>query len=202
MTTTSVDPATGNLLLGGRRVFPLGLSDPPPLGSTAPDSGLDAWAEIAAAGVSFIRNYTVWQAAGLDEQLIAVAQELDAAPKHRLQLWLALAGVDADLQKQSLLDRIVNTFKDHPGLGVWKGVDEPAHGHVPASECVEVYHNDIQDGISPNSHIVEHTDLELAEPNFIDQFRDCLTRYGLTLRHSSEVELGAALAKYTNPTRT
>jgi hypothetical protein len=73
---------------------------------------------------------------------------------------------------------------------------------IVIGECVEVYHNDIQDGISPNSHIVEHTDLELAEPNFIDQFRDCLTRYGLTLRHSSEVELGAALAKYTNPTRT
>jgi hypothetical protein len=139
VTATSVDPATGTLLVGGKRVFPLGLSDPPPLGSTAPASGLDAWAEIAASGVSFVRNYTVWQAAGLDEQLIAVSQELDAAPQHGLQLWLALAGVDRDLQKQALLDRIVSTFKGHPGLGVWKGVDEPAHGHVPAPGCVEVY---------------------------------------------------------------
>ena len=139
MTATSIDPATGNLLVNGKRIFPLGLSDPPPLGSIAPQSGLDAWAEIASAGVSFVRNYTVWRAAGLDEQMIAVAQELDAAPQHRLQLWLALAGVDANLEQQSVLDKIVDTFKGHPGLGAWKGVDEPAHAHVPAAGCVEVY---------------------------------------------------------------
>jgi hypothetical protein len=141
VTATSIDPATGNLLVGGKRIFPLGLSDPPPLESTAPQSGLDAWAEIASAGVSFVRNYTVWRAAGIDEQIIAVAQELDAAPKHRLQLWLALAGIDANLEQQSLLDKVVDTFKGHPGLGVWKGVDEPGHGHVPADGCVEVYHH-------------------------------------------------------------
>ena len=127
MTATSVDAATGCLLVGGKRVFPIGLSDPPPLGSTAPDSGLDAWAEIARAGVTFVRNYTVWTAAGVDEQLVAVAQLLDAAPQHGLQLWLALAGVDNDLSRQALLDRVVNTFKGHPGLGAWKGSDEPAH---------------------------------------------------------------------------
>jgi hypothetical protein len=141
MTATSIDPATGNLLVSGKQIFPLGLSDPPPLGSTAPESGLDAWAEIASAGVSFIRNYTVWRAVGLDEQIIAVAQELDAAPQHGLQLWLALAGVDANLEHQSVLDKVVDTFKGHPGLGVWKGIDEPAHGHVPAAGCVEVYHH-------------------------------------------------------------
>ncbi|HET8893918.1 MAG TPA: hypothetical protein VFM96_07470 [Gaiellaceae bacterium] len=139
MTTSSIDAATGNFLVGGKPVFPIGLSDPPPLGTTAPDSGLDAWAEIAAAGVGFIRNYTVWTSAALDEQLIAVAQELDAAPAHGLQLWLALAGVDNDLSNKSFLDRVVNTFKGHPGLGAWKGVDEPALAHVPAAGCVAVY---------------------------------------------------------------
>ena len=139
MTPTSVDAATGCLLVGGKRVFPIGLSDPPPLGTTAPSNGLDAWAEIARAGVSFVRNYTVWTAEGLDEQLVAVAQLLDAAPKHGLQLWLALAGVDNDLGRQPLLDRVVNTFKGHPGLGAWKGSDEPAHAPVPASGCVAVY---------------------------------------------------------------
>jgi hypothetical protein len=139
MTATSIEASTGNLLVAGKPVFPLGLSDPPPLGSAAPNSGLDAWDEIAAAGVTFVRNYTVWRAAGVEEQLVAVAQELDAAPRHGLQLWLALAGVDRDLSHQALLDRIVNTFKGHPGLGVWKGIDEPALGHVPASGCVAVY---------------------------------------------------------------
>jgi len=140
MTASTIDPATGNLLVNGQPVFPLGLSDPPPLGSTAPN-GRDAWAEIASAGAGYVRNYTVWKRAGLDEQLIAVAQELDAAPAHGLQLWLALAGVDDDLSRQALLDQIVNTFKGHPGLGAWKGVDEPAHGHVPAPGTVAVYHH-------------------------------------------------------------
>ena len=140
MTATTVDVATGCLLVDGTRIFPLGLSDPPPLGSTAP-GGRDAWEEIASAGVRLIRNYTVWTEAAVDEQMIAVAQELDAAPQHGLQLWLALAGADANLGQQALLDRIVNTFKGHPGLGVWKGFDEPAHARVPATGCVAVYHH-------------------------------------------------------------
>jgi hypothetical protein len=139
-TASSIDAATGNLLVDGRPVFPLGLSDPPPLGSTAPN-GRDAWAEVSSAGAGFARNYTVWKRVGLDEQLIAVARELDAAPTHGLQLWLALAGVDNDLTHQALLDQVVNTFKGHPGLGAWKGSDEPAHAHVPAAGCVAVYHH-------------------------------------------------------------
>jgi hypothetical protein len=138
MTRTTIDPATGDLLVDGKRVFPIGLSDPPPLDGTAP-SGRPAWAEVAAAGVSFARNYTVWTAGGAAEQMAAVLQALEAAAGHGLQLWLALAGVDNDLSQRALLDRIVNTVKGHPGLGAWKGADEPAHGHVPAPGCVAVY---------------------------------------------------------------
>ncbi len=136
---SSIDAATGDLLVGGKRVFPIGLSDPPPPGTTAPASGLPAWSEIAAAGVGFVRNYTVWRATGVDEQLLSVGQELDAAATHGLQVWLALAGVDDDLSQQALLDRIVAEFKAHPGLGAWKGVDEPALGQVPVAGCVAVY---------------------------------------------------------------
>ena len=138
MTRTTVDAATGDLLVAGRRVFPIGVSDPPPVDGTAP-SGRPAWAEIARAGVTFARNYTVWTAAAAAEQLLSVRQELDAAAEHGLQLWLALAGIDNDLSQRSLLDRIVNAVKGHPGLGAWKGADEPAHGHVPAAGCVAVY---------------------------------------------------------------
>jgi hypothetical protein len=138
MTKTTVDAATGNLLVAGKRVFPIGLSDPPPLDSVAPGTGLDAWAEIARAGVTFLRNYTVWTNAAAAEQLLSVGEHLEAASKHGLQLWLALAGVDNDLSRQALLTRIVNTVKGHPGLGAWKGADEPAHGHVPAAGLVAV----------------------------------------------------------------
>jgi hypothetical protein len=95
MARTVVEPSTGDLLVGGKRVFPIGLSDPPPVGSTAPNNGLPAWAEIARAGVSFVRSYTVWTAAEAAEQLLAVGQELDVAQRHGLQVWLALAGIDS-----------------------------------------------------------------------------------------------------------
>ncbi len=139
MTTTSIDAVTGNLVVAGKRVFPVGLSDPPPLQSVAPESGRAAWAEIAAAGVTFVRNYTVWEEAAVGEQLLALGQELDAAPAHGLQLWVGLAGVDADLSRRSLLDQIVNAIKKHPGLGAWKGIDEPAHARVPPTGAVSVY---------------------------------------------------------------
>jgi hypothetical protein len=140
VTKTSVDSSTGDLLVGGKRVFPLGLSDPPPVDGVAP-SGVDAWAEVGSAGVTFVRNYTVWTTAGAAEQVSSVLQELDAASKHGLQVWVALASLDNDLSRESLLTRVVNALKGHPGLGAWKGADEPAHGHVPVAGCIAVYHH-------------------------------------------------------------
>ena len=137
MATTRIDPATGNLLAGGRPVFPLGLSDPPPVDGTAP-SGVHAWAEIAGAGVNFVRHYQPWTAGAAGEQLLEVMHKLDVARNHRLQVWLALAGVDHDLGQRQLLDEIVRTVKGHQGLGVWKGADEPAHGRVPVAGLVAV----------------------------------------------------------------
>jgi hypothetical protein len=137
VTATKIDPATGCLLVGGKRVFPLGLSDPPPVGSTAPN-GKPAWAEVAAAGANFARNYTVWTKAGAAEQLIDLGRQLDAGHQNGVQLWVALAGIDNDLSRKAFLDQIVGEIKSHPGLGVWKGADEPAHGHVPAPGLKEV----------------------------------------------------------------
>src|SRR4051812_24196513 len=102
LTTARIDPVTGNLIAGGKPVFPIGLSDPPPVGATAPGSGAPAWDEIAAAGVNFVRNYTVWTAGAAAEQMIPVLEQLDAARAHELQVWLALAGVDNDLSHQAL----------------------------------------------------------------------------------------------------
>lgn len=71
--------------------------------------------------------------------MVPVSAELDHADRHGLRVWLALAGADANLDRQPLLDKIVNAFEHHPGLGAWKGVDEPAHAGVPAAGMVEVY---------------------------------------------------------------
>jgi hypothetical protein len=132
MPVTHVDPATGNLVVAGKPVFPLGLSDPPPVGGTTP-SGTPAWREIAAAGVNFARDYAVWSAATVAERLLEVGSRLDNARAHGVDVWLALAGIDDDLTHRALVDQVVATVKDHPALAVWKGADEPAHGRVPAA---------------------------------------------------------------------
>ena len=58
--------------------------------------------------------------------------------EHGLYCWLYLKELAAisgkDAKQEALLRRVVNQFKDHPGLGLWKGADEPEWGKlkVPA----------------------------------------------------------------------
>ena len=138
LSVTRIDPRTGNLISGGKPVFPLGLSDPPPVDGKTPSGG-DAWAEIAGAGINFARHYDPWGRSSAPEQLVDVGHKLDVARTHGLQVWLALAGVDSTLANRTLLDEIVGAFKSHPGLGVWKGADEPLYGRVPPAGLVDVY---------------------------------------------------------------
>ena len=68
----AIDGTTGSLVVNGQTVFPLGLSEPPPFGSTAP-GGNDAWTEIASAGANLIRSgRNDWNLGQIDAQ---VAQE-------------------------------------------------------------------------------------------------------------------------------
>ncbi|MGZ4315795.1 MAG: hypothetical protein ACXVRS_08165, partial [Gaiellaceae bacterium] len=55
MSVVAVDGSTGALLVDGRRVFPIVLSDAPPLGAKTPSGG-DGLAEVASGGASFIRT--------------------------------------------------------------------------------------------------------------------------------------------------
>jgi hypothetical protein len=135
---TRIDPKTGYLISGGKAIFPLGLSDPPPVDGLAPNGG-PAWKEVAGAGINFARHYDPWAAGSAAEQMINVRHKLDVAREHGLQLWLALAGVDNTLANKKLLTDLVNALKGHAGLGVWKGADEPAHGHLAVKGLVAVH---------------------------------------------------------------
>src|SRR5207302_8601194 len=55
VSVASVDATTGSLLLAGRRVFPIVLSNGPPRDGNAP-SGRNGLAEVRAAGVTFVRT--------------------------------------------------------------------------------------------------------------------------------------------------
>ena len=158
----SIDGPTGSLVVNGQKVFPLGLSDPPPLGGTAP-GGNDAWAEIASAGANFIRSGRAnWNLQQIDEQIAQERTRMDHAGAHHLLCWPRLAEAAANLPttpnstQEQLLIRIANGLKDHPALGAWKGVDEPANPNrpapVPAAGLVRAYNRLKQ--LDPNHPVV------------------------------------------------
>ncbi len=133
MSSVTID-RTGVVVIGGKKVFPIGFSNPPPLGKKAP-SGRDAWEELAVGGASFVRTGTDgWSLELVDGQIAVERASQDAAAAHGLHclLWLGeLANLPARTAAQppsaneQLLRKIVTAFKDHPGLGAYKGIDEP-----------------------------------------------------------------------------
>jgi hypothetical protein len=141
VSSVTIDGATGSLLVGGSRLFPIVLSNPPPVGGTAP-SGRNALAEVAAAGVNFIRTGIAdWSAAQIDQQIAVEQANLGAAQSHGLLCWLWLGTlpnlpVAAGSTNEQLLGKIVAALGAHPALGAYKGIDEPAN--APAASRIPV----------------------------------------------------------------
>ena len=134
MATVALDGPSGVLRVGGRKVFPICLSNGPPPDGKAP-SGRDGLAEVAAGGVNLIRTGTAaWGPETAPGLITLERQKLDAAASHGLLGWLWLGDL-TDLpprpspstpsDREKLLATVVNGLKGHPGLGLWKGVDEP-----------------------------------------------------------------------------
>jgi hypothetical protein len=131
VTAVTIGP-TGALRIDGKDVFPIGFSNPPPLGVNAP-SGKDGLKELKEAGASFIRTgRKAWNLASIATQLDAETKLEQAAADAGLHCWLWF-GEAANLPTQpgstneQLLTRITAEFKGHPGLGAYKGFDEPAN---------------------------------------------------------------------------
>jgi hypothetical protein len=125
----SLDPA-GVLVVDGKKVFPITLTIVPGPDAKAPN-GQPAYAEFARAGVMFMRSGgRKW-----DEEAIAkekAMQDAAAAGGMRCCPWLGwdLSNFDpGDTQKEAMLKRVIDTFKDSPGMGLWKGADEPDWGN-------------------------------------------------------------------------
>jgi hypothetical protein len=141
LSTVAID-ATGCLVIDGQKVFPIGLSEAPPLGGKTRD-GRDAWAEVASAGANFIRTgLREWNLQQIDNQIAAERARMDAAAAHGLYCWPRLGNAGnlpppaADGQpsvNEQLLVKIANGLKTHAALGAYKGVDEPAWGGTPAA---------------------------------------------------------------------
>ena len=143
MAGVTVDP-TGVLVIGGKKVFPLVLSLPPPAGGKTPE-GKDAWKEIKDGGASFVRTGRAdWNAQQIDAQIATEKQLEDAAAAHGLHCWLWLGALPnlpttAGSPKEQLLEQVVGAFKGHPGLGAYKGIDEPQHSNIGAAGLIRAH---------------------------------------------------------------
>ena len=141
MSAVTIDSATGCLVIGGAKIFPIGLSEAPaPDGQTR--DGRNAWAEVSSAGVNFVRSgLHDWSLTQVDAQIAAERARMDAAGLHGMYCWPRLGNAGnlpaaAGSTQEQLLIKIANGLKTHAALGAWKGVDEPAWGGVAADGLV------------------------------------------------------------------
>lgn len=121
----------GVLVVDGQKCFPLTLTITPGPDAKAP-SGKQAYAEFADAGIMFMRTGKAsWDQETID--LEKKTQEAAAAGGMRCCPWLGWELSDfkpGDTKKEEELKKIINMFKDSPGMGLWKGADEPDWGNL------------------------------------------------------------------------
>lgn len=133
----TIDPA-GALVLDGQKVFPLNLTIIPPPGSKTP-AGTDAYEEFRKGGVMFMRTGAAhWGSNTIATEL--TYQEAAARAGLRCCPWLGwdLANIkpgDAKMEQQ--LRQVIEQLKDSPGMGLWKGADEPDWGKKPPEDVAK-----------------------------------------------------------------
>ena len=122
----------GALVVDGQKLFPLNLTIIPAPDAKAP-SGKHAYEEFADAGIRFMRTGgPTWN----EETIRKEQQYQEAAAQHGLRCcpWLGwdLANIKpGDSKKEQQLRNAISVFKNSPGLGLWKGADEPEWGKKP-----------------------------------------------------------------------
>jgi hypothetical protein len=126
------------LTINGQKVFPIGFTMPPPPDGQAPN-GKNGIEELSAAGATFLRTGVMggpWNDA-------AIAKEKayqDAAARYGMYCWVflrELGSIEENApRREAMLRKVVTTFRDHPGMGVWKGEDEPEWGKKPVPPLI------------------------------------------------------------------
>ena len=120
----------GALVVDGERRFPISLTIVPGPNAKAPN-GRPAYVEFADCGVMFMRSGgRAW-----NDETIAQEKAMQAAAAAggmRCCPWLGwdLSNFNpGDQPKEAMLRKVIATFKDSPGMGLWKGADEPDWGN-------------------------------------------------------------------------
>ena len=132
----------GVLVVNGRKMLPIGFSNGPPTDGRTAD-GRHAFAEIKDGGGTFFRTGTIlgnpW-----DETIIRSEQVwMDTVAQYGLFCWPRLRELSSlepdDASKEMMLRRVIDRFRNHPGLLLWKNVDEPQWGGTPVEPMVRAY---------------------------------------------------------------
>ena len=116
----------GTILAGGTPLFPIGLLKGPPLDGTTP-WGTGALDETVAAGVTVFGTGPhghPWT----DDDLAAALAWNEAAAARGVHTWVnlrELSRAQAGTPEEAKLRRVVDALAGSPGLGFWKGADEP-----------------------------------------------------------------------------
>jgi len=132
----------GVLVVNGKKILPIGFSNGPPPDGRTPD-GRSAFLEIKEAGGTFfrsgVRGNEKWSSAVIEQEQVS----MDAAARYGLYCWPRLDELssldEGNAKKELLLRRVIARFKDHPGLLLWKNVDEPQWGGTPVKPMIRAY---------------------------------------------------------------
>lgn len=130
---TAVGPG-GVALVDGEPAFLLGLADPPPLGGLTP-AGTDGLDEVVAGGIRLFRVAPPGNELWSSEQLPRALGWLDAASTRGALVWLSvreLGLAQPGDEREALLRLLAPTLAAHPGLGFWRGMNEPWWAGIPA----------------------------------------------------------------------
>ena len=132
----------GVLVVNGKKMLPIGFSNGPPPNGRTPE-GKHAFAEIKDAGGTFFRTGTRGNNPWNEDTIKSEQVLMDTAAQYGLYCWPRLRELSSlevgDVKKEMLLRRVVNRFKNHPGLLLWKNVDEPQWGGTPVEPMVRAY---------------------------------------------------------------
>jgi hypothetical protein len=128
------------MVLNGRKVFPITMSPGPPIKGRTP-TGDDALRELRHAGALMFRmvQTTDWNTQVRSNQQAA----LDWAAEHGMYCMVNLrelsAFADGNSAREAALRSVINQFKNHPALGVWKNSDEAWWGGVSVEDLKRGY---------------------------------------------------------------
>lgn len=141
----TIDGATGSLVVDGEKIFPIGVSNPPPVASKTP-AGRNGLEEVRINGVNFVRTGVQDWSVDTDARIASQKQLNQELAARGLYCWLWLGttpnfpppGGPAS-PNEALLTKIVTAFRDDPALLAYKGLDEPLNGGIGPDGLVRAY---------------------------------------------------------------